>query len=795
MSMFGQFSTYSASNEWKLIDLLESSNVTVEQLLDDESIVSIARTNNTKLMDFILSSKNFNELISYLITEPQEIIRPIGRNNYSTQQTKLPFISCELLSNDVESIMNKLLENPVLMQTDTDTVPDDSPLNADSEHKSGSFSNMLNRSNVAECNGVESFKVPDENIKTNGKHDKEIENSTRENHIMSSKPILQPMMSELTENSGEKNHLFATFNSQDDDDDLEEEIFPCAMEYMLNFFNNKPPLNPTMCGYVSKVLKNLYTNRPVQLANLLFETLYSQFKKILNHLYSDSLCDLLQLLIKMETLISNDTVQGERRSEMVLILANSFSTPIYKVPLDEDLAQDYIENISTIFASWFGSFKQINGGSRILKPLVKNIYFTPLAFIIENATNSQLKAISKYISAFCMFLKELIAAEETDTLQDSPLSVSYQNDSNNAVFGSHVYKSNSNNIESAANYELIFTEMAKIAECALRILQEHRQQEYTVTFPAGYSSNLIGHRRYYLYEMITAILKLDTEIFEKRIIDGHFFETSLEIMEQNCWSNILHSMIYKMLEFIIESRWYEASKVVLLNQADLIGFIIKETKNPYYTHQSKTAATTVKGHIAYLMKLANLLHKSEDERVRKLIRESSSYAKWEEFIDTELKAYNKKNNGKLGDTDPKAGMSQEKARSLKDSEAAMLNEIENVKEDEPTETKAVGNFYPDEMMLIEKEASMDSADHMVPERSRLKELVNSQMSEEGPCDSHMETKFLSPDLWHDGGTEKVVTENVNNVSEPAKEKNTIGNSLFRMNTPFKGFQNSQEYNP
>lgn len=779
MSMFGHIPTFTASNEWKMIDIIESPDANIEQLLDDESIVSIARSNNQKLMEFILRPKNFHQLISYLITEPEEIIRPTGRHNQTTQQSKLPFIACELLSSDVDSITNKLLENPVLMQTDTDTIPDESPPNSDSESKNENFSSELKQLNSFGSNTMATFPDSEDANNSKGKNDKEMDKEKKSNHLIPNHPILQQMKSELTEQSPDKAYYFGTANSLEED--LEEDIIPCPMEYILNFFSNKPPLNPTMCGYVSKLLKNLYTNKPVQLANLLFETLFPQFKKILNHLYNDSLSDLLQLLIKMETLISSDTVQGARRTEIILMLANGFATPIYRIPLTEDYAQDYLENISSIFSAWFGSFKQINGGSKILKPLLKSIYITPLVFIIKTASNGQLKAISRYICSYCVFLKELIAAEETDTLQDSPLTISNQIDSLVVNVGSNAGKSTSNNAESVTNYEPIFAELSKIAECALKILHENRQYEHSVTFPAGYSSNLIGHKRYYLYEMLTAILKLDGEAFEKKIIDSEFYEISLEILEQNCWGNILHGMIYKTLEFVIESRWYEMSKAALINKADLIGFILKETKNPYYKHPSKTGATVVKGHIAFLMKLANLLQKSEDERIRRFIKENASYSKWEEWVETELRSYNKRNNTKLGGLDPKASMSPDRARLLKETENAMLNEIENAKDDsDEEEQQDDGEHHKYDPMMIEKEATQELNGHIEPEKPSIKEFGDNQMQPEENFDSHMETKFLSPDLWHDGG-ERVITEKNNRSDGPETFENPASNinPLFR----------------
>lgn len=669
--MFGFGGMTSFNSEWKLVNMIENSTLSVDQLLDDESIISIAKNNNSEIMSFITQPKNFHEILSHLISLPQDFSGPADVVNPVTQQNKLPFIACELLSSEIAPIMNKLLGIPSNAQSDTDTIRDDSFEGSDSESKKLTFPCTADQSKE---NDVSQSKEVNDSVEEQPNNSDEYVESLDDYLIQLKKqnqnlmPTNSQQYNKPQENNAANIQQLGSDNKSskskqilaNSTSDLEQ--YPSPMEFLLGFFSNSAPLNPTMCGYVSKVLKNLFLNKTTEFSDLIFDSLFSNFKKLLNHLYNDSLCQFLDIFIKMDNLPLKEPFHLKKRSEVVLLLINMFSTPQHKVPLHCDLAADYLSNIGNLLVGWMNSYKNINCGQELLKSLSRSVYVNPLVFLIEKAENAQLKAISEYITAYCFFFRMVNVVEDNDTVQDSPQSPSNLNIANNELTNFYsANKSASNSMSFLINdnhadqNEPVLIELSRIASRTLDILRLNEQNQTVITFPGGYSATLTGRKRYYLVDMLGALMKLNHPPIEKILIKENFYHTLLDLFKQECWNNILHCLLFKTLTFVIESKALESSKTILFKQAKILEYIISELQDQDHEHDLKNVVE--KGYIAHIWKLANSIASTDDEKTRAYTKEEHIKSQWSRFCSGPLREYNSINNTILGGTHPKSGES------------------------------------------------------------------------------------------------------------------------------------------
>ena len=89
---------YISSETTKLEELLEKEDTTLEQVLDDESVISELKNLNHKLLEF-LTPERILKMLEYVTVEPPE-------DSDQLRGYKLPYISSELLISEVSVIMN-----------------------------------------------------------------------------------------------------------------------------------------------------------------------------------------------------------------------------------------------------------------------------------------------------------------------------------------------------------------------------------------------------------------------------------------------------------------------------------------------------------------------------------------------------------------------------------------------------------------------------------------------------------------------------------------------------------------
>jgi len=87
--------------------LLDSEDVTLEQVLNENDVLTEAKAQNKKLIDFFLQDQNITQFISYVTDDHPEL----------TDETKYkyPYIVCEILCTDIHAIYDAIFSNDDLL--------------------------------------------------------------------------------------------------------------------------------------------------------------------------------------------------------------------------------------------------------------------------------------------------------------------------------------------------------------------------------------------------------------------------------------------------------------------------------------------------------------------------------------------------------------------------------------------------------------------------------------------------------------------------------------------------------
>eukprot|EP01099_Mayorella_cantabrigiensis_P008889 TRINITY_DN89_c0_g3_i2.p1 TRINITY_DN89_c0_g3~~TRINITY_DN89_c0_g3_i2.p1 ORF type:complete len:321 (+),score=81.64 TRINITY_DN89_c0_g3_i2:163-1125(+) len=102
--------------------ILDREHYTLEELLDEEELLQECKSQNKKLLDFLVKPEELDKLVTYVTTEPEETAD-------SKRKFKYPFLACEILCSEVWSICEAFYENENLLEKLYGFLDKDPPLN------------------------------------------------------------------------------------------------------------------------------------------------------------------------------------------------------------------------------------------------------------------------------------------------------------------------------------------------------------------------------------------------------------------------------------------------------------------------------------------------------------------------------------------------------------------------------------------------------------------------------------------------------------------------------------------
>jgi len=88
--------------------ILEKDSFTLEELLDEDELLQECKSQNQKLLDFLLRSDTLAKLLFYLTTDPPQ-------ESPNKQRQKYPYLACEILCLEVWDICEAIYDNTHLL--------------------------------------------------------------------------------------------------------------------------------------------------------------------------------------------------------------------------------------------------------------------------------------------------------------------------------------------------------------------------------------------------------------------------------------------------------------------------------------------------------------------------------------------------------------------------------------------------------------------------------------------------------------------------------------------------------
>jgi len=107
--------------------ILDSGDFTLEQLLDEEEILQETKSQNKKLIDFLIKPSTLRQLLLYVVVEPEP---KDDDAEESKRRFKYPFLACEILASEVWSIIDAFFAQKDLLEDLYAFFDKDPPLNS-----------------------------------------------------------------------------------------------------------------------------------------------------------------------------------------------------------------------------------------------------------------------------------------------------------------------------------------------------------------------------------------------------------------------------------------------------------------------------------------------------------------------------------------------------------------------------------------------------------------------------------------------------------------------------------------
>ncbi|XP_046681494.1 serine/threonine-protein phosphatase 6 regulatory subunit 3 isoform X2 [Homalodisca vitripennis] len=116
------FWNYNQSSSPQIDNVFCKEDLTLQELLDQENILQELKSQNKKLIDFLIKPEVLSELVTLITTEPVEDIP-------QSERYKHPNIACELLTTDIPSLTENLARDPTLLSKLYSFLESEPPLN------------------------------------------------------------------------------------------------------------------------------------------------------------------------------------------------------------------------------------------------------------------------------------------------------------------------------------------------------------------------------------------------------------------------------------------------------------------------------------------------------------------------------------------------------------------------------------------------------------------------------------------------------------------------------------------
>jgi len=669
---FGSFwSILNFAHQSSQIDeLFNNPDLTLEELLDDDNIISEFKGMNPRLLEF-QTDERVKQLLSYLIEEP-------GEDADRNRGYKYPFVACEVMTADIQSLLsaffgkNPYKEKPKQQETQE-------------ENNEGEFDDYqtsptkeTNEENTAETGAEEAEQKEDaakesENIENTetveakeGEETVEVVEDDKENKEAAAQEEVQEKEAEgegetkeetKEEETGEnteveeprtKERFSITVRRPQEDlqsEKSEEEEPAGQMELAHYFFSflSSDELNVTLVGYFSRFLNHLLLRRTAEIVSFVWENPYI-VDGLIRHVEHTSLAECLAKFFIMENITyetSGDFVEVriEKLKKLVEIFnaeesglkSELLSNTAYVI--NEIISKRSVTLKSQDFQAYFFS-------SEFLEVLFTNLFRHPiLTTHLTNILNSLLQMIYQKKTAQKRVVNDL--NESSDSQQEN----------------------NSDQFDETVFYEHLVPKIDDIAE----YLKSENQVEVGRTFGGG-NQKAFGIGRLRTVEGIYHMIRLNENKVNMELGLKRVFNILMDLMVTYEWNNMLHNSIEKIFVSALESDSH-VLKQKLLTQADLIGFLNTATKEVNYNMPNEQKRKLRKGYLGHITKIGKTLERlgESDSDIKDFLTNEN----WKEFYTQYLKPSIKTENHDL------AGFTKKQSDDFMEENVHIGNNIED----------------------------------------------------------------------------------------------------------------------
>jgi len=357
---------------------------------------------------------------------------------------------------------------------------------------------------------------------------------------------------------------------------------PKLLEQIFNFLET-PSLNLLLAGYFSRVIQCLLSRNSYELLSFLYEG-HQHGKKLLNHLYSKSICELVEKILCCE----------------------DHGNPAYKNELLSTI--DQILNIISP-----SSLPETSTNASIL---LKNL-------LSSKQMNSNFHEISSYLSNNVQAIRSIFEMLFQDNIIVSRSA---------AV----VIEALVNQIACDDDMEGHTGISPLISYIVLNLdkFKESLSKENGVKVNTTYKTTItsVGENKLKVIEIIISLIKLAHEDLLDSIAESSILESITSLFINHPWNSILHNLYEKLIQCIFSSN-HETLRQAIFTKAKVPQTLISLSEKKYEGNFRL-------GILGYVTRLANLINSN--------LKDNEDIEGWTDFMKTYISYRNETESKVLG---------------------------------------------------------------------------------------------------------------------------------------------------
>jgi len=597
-----------AATSSNLNKLLDGENVTLQEIMEEEDVLQELRTDNKKLVNFLIKNENLGELVKMIVSEPDPSID-------ETQQFKNASLACDMLTADLEhnEMLSDLLLDPnnsslMLQNTNstshfshfssmntpyfsasspTQSQPIDdynSPIKSEETATQESGDSGLNdeqnnpenqNSNSPEAgesqlpsekkesseNGTENSENSEnignsDNIEVNNENK---ESEADEDTLNGGNATVDAMVNESETNESEI--LLETSDSKSpvDSPTLPSDSAPDPLRHINTLFSflNSKEINPLLASYFSRTLAELLQRKPEKIWSYIRDNQGQEFfQNVVRHINTSAIWDLLMRLMTCK--------EGRTKTEILTWLNTHglIKSLIENLKPDKGSLKNHAASLAlTDIVRLSRERSEFGFGNPLLDELEQE---ATINAILDTILEADELAQSKDDSEDCDYTILSGVNVLLSILEPAPSRLSMAPGINNLNMMNDYYNDYSLTDEQEREVQNRYQNvidvtlncMAKRIESLTNMLKRPPSRNFRrcpANMPNGIEFKSLGASRLNICKLFTEILKHKNAKMNQIFIKNGVLKTMVDLFFEYCFNNFLHALVTTVIQHIFET--------------------------------------------------------------------------------------------------------------------------------------------------------------------------------------------------------------------------------------------------